>query len=63
MKTNETENKKCKKCGALVDWLAVFLGGICVTCHEKRFNAEVARTGRLPRPNFGKAVLATKLSD
>jgi len=55
--TTEDESKPCKKCGTLVHWLAVFPGGICLDCHEKRFNAEVARNGgTLPKPDFRKAV-------
>lgn len=50
------ETVACKKCGAKVDPLAVFPGGICVACHEKRYNAEVRRTGVMPRPDFGSAV-------
>ena len=46
---------KCKKCGSEIDPLAVFPGGICLGCHEKKFNAEVARNGGiLPRPDFSK---------
>ena len=51
----ETETVKCKKCGTEVDELAVFPGGICVCCHEKKFNAAVAKNGGvLPRPSFAQ---------
>jgi hypothetical protein len=49
--------KACKACKALVDELAIFPGGICLACHEKKFDAEVARNGgRLPRPDFVGAI-------
>ena len=45
---------RCKSCGAPVDELATFPGGICLGCHEVKFDAEVALNGgRLPRPDFG----------
>jgi hypothetical protein len=45
----------CKRCGAEIDALDVFPGGICIECHEKKFNAQVARNGGvLPRPDFSK---------
>ncbi len=48
-----TETIKCKKCNNLIDILAVFLGGICLNCHEIKFNAQVKfNNGILPRPNF-----------
>ena len=30
----------------------MFPGGICLRCHEIRFDRELARTGILPSPNF-----------
>jgi hypothetical protein len=58
MKTNTNEEQvSCKKCNAQISWLAVFPGGICLCCHEKKFNAELARNGGiLPRPNFFAAI-------
>jgi len=47
---------KCKACSSEIDELAVFPGGICVACHEKRFDAELRRTGILPRPDFIAAI-------
>ena len=48
---------KCKSCGAKIDQLAVFPGGICINCHEKRFNDQVrCNGGILPRPDFTKAM-------
>ena len=45
----------CKTCRAEIDVLAVFPGGICLRCHEIKFNAEVSRSGGiLPRPDFRK---------
>lgn len=45
----------CKKCNAKIDPLAVFPGGICLACHEKKFNAELKKNGGiLPRPDFTK---------
>jgi len=45
----------CKSCRAEIDVLAVFPGGVCLRCHEIKFNAEVARNGGvLPRPDFRK---------
>ena len=45
----------CKTCRAEIDVLAVFPGGVCLRCHEIKFNAEVARNGGvLPRPDFRK---------
>ena len=35
-----------------MDPLEVFPGGICVDCHEKKFDKELERTGKLPKPNF-----------
>ncbi len=53
-----TDKIICKKCGAKVHPLAVFPGGICLKCHEVKFDAEVRRNGGvLPRPDFVKAVL------
>ena len=46
----------CRQCGNQVDPLTVFPGGICLACHEKKFNAELARTGILPRPSFIGAI-------
>jgi len=44
---------KCKKCHNPTDKLAIFPGGICVSCHEIRFNAQVKLNNNiLPRPNF-----------
>ena len=65
MKTNTTatieemleETVPCKKCGCKVSELAMFPGGICVTCHESKFNAQVkANGGVIPRPNFFKSI-------
>lgn len=43
----------CKACKSNIDELAVFPGGICLHCHEKRFDAMVAKNGGvLPRPDF-----------
>ena len=51
------ETRPCKQCAAPVDDLNAFPGGICLACHERRFNAEVARNGgQLPRPDFTKAI-------
>ena len=48
---------KCKACGSEIDELAVFPGGICLACHEKRFDAELRRNGGiLPRPDFIAAI-------
>ncbi len=45
----------CKACKAEMDELAAFPGTICLACHEKKFNAELARNhGVLPRPDFSK---------
>ena len=45
----------CEQCNTAIDELAVFPGGICVKCHEQRFNALVASNGGvLPRPNFSR---------
>lgn len=53
----ETETTKCKQCATVIDVLAVFPGHICIVCHEKKFNAAVARNGgRLPRPDFTKVI-------
>jgi hypothetical protein len=52
----------CKQCGAVVDALAVFPGGICLACHERKFNAELARTGILPRPDFIAAIAKRRQS-
>ena len=46
----------CRRCQSPIDELSVFPGGICLACHEKKFDAEVARTGRLPRPDFVGAI-------
>ena len=43
---------KCTNCGKKMDPLEVFPGGICVDCHEKKFDKELERTGKLPKPNF-----------
>jgi hypothetical protein len=51
---------KCKRCGAEIDELAVFPGGICVDCHAKKFDEQVRRTGQLPVPEFGKRSLARR---
>lgn len=48
--------KTCTSCAAKMDPLAVFPGGICLGCHEKKFDAELARTGVLPRPDFVAAI-------
>lgn len=51
----------CTKCRATIDALAVFPGGICLACHEVKFNAEVARRGGvLPRPDFTKVLNTRK---
>jgi hypothetical protein len=56
MKTIE-ETVNCKKCRAEINWLAVFPGGICVSCHAAKFDKEVARNGGiLPRPDFSKSI-------
>lgn len=45
----------CKCCGAEIDELAVFPGGICVECHTKRFDAKLAKEGwEAVRPDFRK---------
>jgi len=47
----------CKKCGGEVSELAVFPGGICLSCHEKKFDAQVlANGGILPRPDFTRVL-------
>ena len=47
----------CKRCGSQVSELALFPGGICVKCHEVRFNQLVKFNGGiLPRPDFSKSV-------
>jgi anaerobic ribonucleoside-triphosphate reductase len=46
----------CKDCGKQVEEMEVFPGPLCLACHARKFDAEVARTGRLPRPDFIKAV-------
>lgn len=54
---NNSEYKPCRKCSEPTHELATFPGGICLKCHETKFNAEVARTaGVLPRPDFTKAI-------
>lgn len=42
----------CKACQAPTDPLATFPGGICLACHEIRYNRELARTGIMTRPDF-----------
>lgn len=55
-----TDTHQCTSCQAQIDALAVFPGGICVQCHEKKFDAEVARNGGiLPKPDF-TSVLNTR---
>ena len=45
----------CKCCNTEIDALDVFPGGICIVCHEHKFNAELAKNGGiLPRPDFTK---------
>jgi hypothetical protein len=57
MKTTDDETAACKKCAATVSTLAVFPGGICVTCYAKKFDAQVARNGgTLPRPDFTRSL-------
>jgi hypothetical protein len=49
----QDEQTQCKRCGKTVDTLDIFPGGICLCCHAKKFDAEVARNGGiLPRPDF-----------
>ena len=50
------ETVDCKKCKKPTNWLAVFPKGLCLACHEERYNREVARTGQLPKPNFLKPI-------
>ena len=52
----------CKCCGKATDELCVFPGGICLECYERRFDAEVKRTGRLPVPDFKRAVRRSRLN-
>lgn len=46
----------CKACKAPTDPLAMFPGGICLRCHEVKFDRELARTGIMPRPDFAGTV-------
>ena len=51
------ETIRCRKCGQPIDPLDVFPGKICLTCHAKAFDEQVARNGGvLPRPNFANAI-------
>ena len=43
---------KCSKCGKRIDPLEVFPNNVCIDCHEKKFNAELKKTGILPKPDF-----------
>lgn len=53
----------CKTCGATIDPLAVFPGGICLACHEKKFDAQVrANGGRLPVPDFSQIFSRKKVN-
>ena len=50
------ETTTCKQCGNVVNILAVFPGGRCIDCHTRKFDADAARTGTLPRPDFSKVL-------
>jgi len=53
MTAKKSQAHPCNKCKAPTDPLSLFPGGICIKCHEIKFNAEVQRNGgMLPRPNF-----------
>ena len=43
---------KCSKCKKNIHPLEVFPNNLCVDCHEKKFNAELKKTGILPKPDF-----------
>lgn len=47
---------KCSKCKKNIDPLEVFPNGLCVDCYEKQFNEQVKRTGKLPKPDFLRAL-------
>ena len=47
---------KCSDCGKNIDKLEVFPGNRCVDCHETKFDEEVKRTGRLPKPDFTRTL-------
>ncbi len=46
----------CKDCGQQIEYLGEFPGPRCLSCHARKFDREVALTGRLPKPNFAKTL-------
>jgi hypothetical protein len=39
------QTTKCKKCGKKIDQLDVFPEGLCVDCHEEKYNEQEKNAG------------------
>ena len=47
------QDVSCVDCGKKIKNIDVFPGNRCVDCHEKKFDADLKKTGKLPFPEFG----------
>jgi hypothetical protein len=54
--TSQDEVKICRDCKQEIEYLGEFPGPRCLACHAAKYDRELALTGKMPKPNFRKAV-------